>query len=108
MEVKLGKQMVDDGPAATDSDLTNLNRILVIALHLACLLTRDTPDPNSDDYVELHRAIYELVQINAKDKGVSLSHFFSLPYSLWGKLFYLNNIFNVVLGKGRTANDSQC
>ncbi|XP_044001373.1 protein fem-1 homolog C isoform X2 [Aphidius gifuensis] len=67
MEVKLGKQMVDDGPVS-ESDLTNLNRILVIALHLACLLTRNTPTRDSEEYIDLHRALHELVRINAKDK----------------------------------------
>lgn len=69
MEVKLGKQMVDDGPVS-ESDLTNLNRILVIALHLACLLTRNTPTRDSEEYIDLHRALHELVRINAKDKEV--------------------------------------
>ncbi|CAD6202991.1 GSCOCG00012656001-RA-CDS [Cotesia congregata] len=68
LEVKLGKQMLDKLPSC-DRDLTNLNRILVITLHLACLLTREMPDVNSDDYIALHKAIYELVRVNARDKG---------------------------------------
>ncbi|XP_015126732.1 protein fem-1 homolog CG6966 [Diachasma alloeum] len=68
MEVKLGKQMLDKVPNC-DRDLTNLNRILIITLHLACLLTREMPEVGSEEYVNLHRAIHELVRINAKDKG---------------------------------------
>ncbi|XP_053595910.1 protein fem-1 homolog CG6966 isoform X1 [Microplitis demolitor] len=68
LEVKLGKQMLDKLPSC-DRDLTNLNRTLVITLHLACLLTREMPDINSSDYDALHKAIYELVRINARDKG---------------------------------------
>ncbi|XP_033224335.1 protein fem-1 homolog CG6966 isoform X2 [Belonocnema kinseyi] len=67
LEVKLGKQMLDKIPTC-ERDLTYLNRVLVITLHLACLLTRETPKVESEDHTELHRAIYELVKINAKGK----------------------------------------
>ncbi|XP_051175701.1 protein fem-1 homolog CG6966 isoform X2 [Leptopilina boulardi] len=67
LEVKLGKQMLDKMPAC-ERDLSNLNRVLVITLHLACLLTRDTPKPDSAEHMELHRVLYELVKINAKGK----------------------------------------
>ncbi|XP_063982559.1 protein fem-1 homolog CG6966 isoform X2 [Diachasmimorpha longicaudata] len=66
VEIKLGKQMLDKIP---NCDLTNLNRILITTLHLACLLTREMPEVGSEEYVNLHRAIHELVRINAKDKA---------------------------------------
>ncbi|XP_043474110.1 protein fem-1 homolog CG6966 isoform X2 [Leptopilina heterotoma] len=67
LEVKLGKQMLDKMPRC-ERDLTNLNRVLVIALHLACLLTRETPKSDSAEHMELHRVLYELVKINATGK----------------------------------------
>ncbi|KAG7203560.1 hypothetical protein KM043_013607 [Ampulex compressa] len=67
LEVKLGKQMLDKVPAC-ERDLTYLNRVLVVTLHLACLLTRETPEEGTEEYNALHKAIYELVRINAKGK----------------------------------------
>ncbi|XP_046623622.1 protein fem-1 homolog CG6966 isoform X1 [Neodiprion virginianus] len=66
-EVKLGKQMLDKVPAC-ERDLSFLNRVLVITLHLACLLTHKTPPPDTEAHRELHEAIYDLVRINAKGK----------------------------------------
>lgn len=70
LEVKLGKQMLDKIPVSKH-DVTCLNRVLVITLHLACLLTREIPEKGTDEYVTLHKAIYELVRINAKGIHVS-------------------------------------
>ncbi|XP_014475910.1 PREDICTED: protein fem-1 homolog CG6966 isoform X1 [Dinoponera quadriceps] len=67
MEVKRGKQMLDKMPVC-ERDLTYLNRVLVITLHLACLLTRETAEEGSDEYIALHKQIYELVRIKAKGK----------------------------------------
>lgn len=63
--------MLDKVPAC-ERDLTFLNRVLVITLHLACLLTRETPPVGTDAHRELHEAIYDLVRINAKGKQVRL------------------------------------
>lgn len=66
-EVRLGKQMLDKVPPK-ERDVTSLNRVLVITLHLACLMTRDMPEEGTSEYEDIHKAIYELVQINAKGK----------------------------------------
>ncbi|XP_076665255.1 protein fem-1 homolog CG6966 isoform X2 [Andrena cerasifolii] len=65
LEVKLGKQLLDDVPACV-RDVTYLNRVLVLTLHLACLLTQDVPEEGTDEHRALHKAIYNLVRINAK------------------------------------------
>ncbi|XP_076288079.1 protein fem-1 homolog CG6966 isoform X2 [Lasioglossum baleicum] len=59
MEVKLGKKMLNKGCEIT----LQFNKVLVIALHLACLSTLDLPEEGSDEYTALHEAIYELVRI---------------------------------------------
>ncbi|XP_035720524.1 protein fem-1 homolog CG6966-like isoform X2 [Vespa mandarinia] len=66
-EVRLGKQLLDKIPLR-DRDVTSLNRILLITLHLACLMTRDMPAEGTYEYVAIHKAIYDLVRINAKGK----------------------------------------
>ncbi|XP_015431975.1 PREDICTED: protein fem-1 homolog CG6966 isoform X2 [Dufourea novaeangliae] len=65
LEVKLGKQILNK---VYQGDLTYLNKLLVITLQLACLLTRELPEEGTDEYVALHKAIYELVRINAKGR----------------------------------------
>lgn len=70
MEVKRGKQLLDKMPVC-ERDLTYLNRVLVITLHLACLLTRETAEESSDEFIALHKQIYELVRIKAKGKQVT-------------------------------------
>ncbi|XP_023289879.1 protein fem-1 homolog CG6966 [Orussus abietinus] len=65
LEVRLGKQMLDKMPPC-ERDLTYLNRVLVVTLHLASLLTRETPPAGTIEYTELHKEIYELVKINAR------------------------------------------
>lgn len=67
LEVKLGKQMLDKVPAC-QRNLTFLNRVLVSTLHLAYFLTRDLPEEGTDEYIALHKAIYQLVRINAKGR----------------------------------------
>ncbi|XP_020292447.1 protein fem-1 homolog CG6966 isoform X2 [Pseudomyrmex gracilis] len=68
-EVSKGKQMLEKmGDLACERDLTFLNRVLIITLHLACLLTRETGEKGSEEYDELHREIYKLVRIHAKGK----------------------------------------
>ncbi|XP_043261177.1 protein fem-1 homolog C isoform X2 [Colletes gigas] len=67
LEVKLGKQILDKAPTS-DREIY-FNRVLVITLHLACLLTREIPEEGTEKYIALHKAIYELVQINAKGKN---------------------------------------
>ncbi|KAK2583435.1 hypothetical protein KPH14_009413 [Odynerus spinipes] len=67
LEVRLGKQMLDKVPPK-ERDVTSLNRVLVITLHLACLMTRVMPEQGTREYDSIHKAIYELVRINAKGK----------------------------------------
>lgn len=67
LEVKLGKQMLDLA-LPEERDVTSMNRVLVITLHLACLMTRDMPKEGTSEYDTIHKAIYELVRINAKGK----------------------------------------
>lgn len=56
---------------ACERDLTFLNRVLLISLHLACLLTRETGEKGSEEHITLHKELYKLVRINAKGKQVS-------------------------------------
>lgn len=65
LEVSLGKKLLDD--ASNERDLrTHLNRVLVITVHLAYLLTYVTPRQDSEEYETLLKALFELVRINAK------------------------------------------
>lgn len=64
--------MLDKVPAC-QRNLTFLNRVLVSTLHLAYFLTRDLPEEGTDEYIALHKAIYQLVRINAKGRHVSTS-----------------------------------
>ncbi|XP_053995584.1 protein fem-1 homolog CG6966 isoform X1 [Hylaeus anthracinus] len=68
MEVKSGKQMLDKVPTS-ERDLTYMNRVLVITLHLASLLINEAPKEGTEKNITLHKAIYELVQINAKGQN---------------------------------------
>jgi len=71
--VKKGKQMMDKlGDQVCERDLTFLNRVLVITLHLACLLTRETGEKDSEEHFALHKELYELIRINAKGRQVSV------------------------------------
>lgn len=63
------------GDLACDRDLTFLNRVLVITLHLACLLTRETGEKDSEEYNVLHKELYKLVRIKAKGRQVSSNNF---------------------------------
>lgn len=75
------------GDLACERDLTFLNRVLVITLHLACLLTRETGEKGSEEYNALHKELYELVRINAKGKQVS------------------DNNYPVIIGRVKTTVD---
>ena len=79
--------MLDKMPAC-ERDLTYLNRVLVITLHLACLLTRETPKAGTEEHDELHRAIYELVKINAKGKQVC---YISKKIKIFAEVIYFKN-----------------
>ncbi|CAD1480545.1 unnamed protein product, partial [Heterotrigona itama] len=67
LEVKQGKEMLDRG-SARGRDIAYLNKVLVITLHLASLLCHEMPE-SIVEYEALHQALYELVQINAKDNN---------------------------------------
>lgn len=71
-EVAKGKQMLDKmGDLACERDLTFLNRVFVITLHLACLLTHETGEKGSEEYNVLHKELYKLIRIKAKGRQVS-------------------------------------
>lgn len=89
MEVKRGKQMLDKMPVC-ERDLTYLNRVLVITLHLACLLTRETVKEGSDEYITLHKQIYELVRIKAKGKQVSIRNDYRYYIELLHNMFHFH------------------
>ncbi|XP_076643684.1 protein fem-1 homolog CG6966 isoform X2 [Halictus rubicundus] len=61
MEVELGKKMLNKD---CENNL-KFSKVLVIALHLACLSTHDLPEEGSEEYIALHKAIYELVRIKS-------------------------------------------
>lgn len=61
MEVELGKKMLNKDCGNN----LNFSKVLVIALHLACLSTHDLPEEGSEEYIALHKAIYELVRIKS-------------------------------------------
>ncbi|XP_026464179.1 protein fem-1 homolog CG6966 isoform X1 [Ctenocephalides felis] len=65
-EVEFGRDMLE---RLKDKDLTMLNRMLVITLHLACLLTRML-ETNEDKDIEhdIYKNVYELVKLNVKVK----------------------------------------
>ncbi|XP_018054387.1 PREDICTED: protein fem-1 homolog CG6966 isoform X1 [Atta colombica] len=68
-EVAKGKQMLDKmGDLTCERDFTFLNRVLVITLHLACLLTRETGEKDSEEYNAFHKELYKLIRINAKGR----------------------------------------
>lgn len=58
---------------ASERDTKSLTTVVVIALHLANLLTRDLPEKDSEEYITLHKAIAKLVRMNFKTKNVSRS-----------------------------------
>lgn len=64
-EVELGQKMLNDPTFNHEKDLSGLNRALVIALHLACLLSRlifedDCPD---DVKKQILKSLYDLVKL---------------------------------------------
>lgn len=63
--------MVDKlGDQVCERDLMFLNRVLIITLHLACLLTRETGETSTEEYFALHKELYELVRMNARGRQV--------------------------------------
>ncbi|XP_034946327.1 protein fem-1 homolog CG6966 [Chelonus insularis] len=68
LEVKVGKQMLEKIPY-NDRNPNNLDRILITALYLADLLVQFKPDAGTGKSEIVHKEIYELVRINAKDKA---------------------------------------
>ncbi|XP_031836407.1 protein fem-1 homolog CG6966 isoform X2 [Nomia melanderi] len=67
MEVELGKKLLYK---VYLGDLKHFTKVFTIAIDLACLLTRELPEEGSDEYIAVHKAIYELVRINAKGKRI--------------------------------------
>jgi hypothetical protein len=65
-EVELGQQMLNDPAFIHDKDVSNLNRALVIALHLACLLSRLIFEEDCAKSVkkEILKSLYDLVKLN--------------------------------------------
>lgn len=64
-EVELGQKMYDDPNYSHEKDLSALNRALVIALHLACLLSRLIFDEECSQDVkrEILKSLYDLVKL---------------------------------------------
>lgn len=69
-EVALGQKMLADPNFDHEKDVAGLNRALVIALHLACLLSRLIFDDESEEDVKqkILSAIYELVKLKVRLK----------------------------------------
>lgn len=67
LEVRLGKLMLGNVPPS-EFHLTYLNRIILITLHLACMLTRFPWEKGTEECFELRKTMYELVRINIKGK----------------------------------------
>lgn len=67
-EVALGQKMLADPTFDHEKDVAGLNRALVIALHLACLLSRLIFDDDCDEDVkqQILSAIYELVKLKVR------------------------------------------
>lgn len=67
-EVALGQKMLADPSFDHEKDVAGLNRALVIALHLACLLSRLIFDDDCAESVKqkILSAIYDLVKLKVK------------------------------------------
>lgn len=67
-EVELGQKMFDDPNFTHEKDLSALNRALVIALHLACLLSRLIFDEECAEEIkkEILKSLYDLVKLKVK------------------------------------------
>jgi hypothetical protein len=69
-EVALGQKMIIDPAFDHEKDIAGLNRALVIALHLACLLSRLIFDDDCAEDVKqkILSAIYDLVKLKVRPK----------------------------------------
>lgn len=80
-EVALGQAMLADPSIEHEKDFAGLNRALVIALHLACLLSRLIFDDDCSEEVKqkILSAIYKLVKlkVNFSDLSMTLIEQFS-------------------------------
>lgn len=67
-EVALGQKMLNDPSFDHEKDVAGLNRALVIALHLACLLSRLIFDDDCEEAVKqkILSAIYDLVKLKVR------------------------------------------
>lgn len=70
MEIKLGKEVLRFKPHVERDYFTYLNKALIIALHLACLLTLNDMEEGSEEHYNTHKALYELIKVNAKGAQV--------------------------------------
>ncbi|XP_033323781.2 protein fem-1 homolog CG6966 isoform X1 [Megalopta genalis] len=59
LELELGMKVLNK----VCEDNLHFTKLLMIALNLACLLTRDLADEGSDEYIAVHKALYELVRV---------------------------------------------
>lgn len=68
-EVELGQEMIAHLPES-EKDSTALNRALVIALHLACLLVRplDEEDCSEEIKEDIYKAFYELISLKVSSQ----------------------------------------
>lgn len=77
LQVKYGVQLLEKIPKH-DRDLTYLQRVLVISLHLGCLLTRvmhNIPPEHEEFRDSVYKSTYHLVKLGIKGKrGRSLLH----------------------------------
>lgn len=71
-EVVLGQEMLEhmtEGSSERETTVLNLNRALVIALHIACLLARlldDEDDSSADIKTNIYKSLYELVKLKVR------------------------------------------
>jgi hypothetical protein len=97
------------GDQVCERDLTFLNRVLVITLHLACLLTRETGEKGSEEHFALHKELYELIRINAKGRQVSVINLSTIKIkggkTVFDTFFYLSlaSVTSMFLGSRCTA-----
>lgn len=85
-EVELGqKLMTDPAFSSHEKDLSGLNRALVIALHLACLLSRLIFEEDCADDIkkQILTSLYDLVKLNVSHKEL-------IQFSFINRIFYKN------------------
>lgn len=62
LELELGRKMLNKVCEVCDNNI-HFMKLLVITLNLACLLTHNLADEGSDEYIAVHKALYELVRV---------------------------------------------